>query len=773
MGIQTIKKDQGFALLPIIGILAIMTIMATMIGPNLVTLLHFQSAGQEDHQLDAIGQGTARYLRVNRAWPANLAALSPDYTPLDSTNISVNSGGFPRYYAVHPTTSSFSNGTGLTTSQMTDVRFLLISNLSADAAPTITNATEFQTWWTTDETVTPDLHITRGNMAHLFHQVQLTAQGDGGSFDIDGTSTNSGGSTLTPYTNFHAVGTVVGLDEADTYATPELQFVLTKDVSYTYVPCLPAGQKWTSPPIPSCPTTRSVLWMSTLGSASGTPGASEWTSMEVVVFGEPDLTYESGPTSTTSGSFSWRFNLGNFTTGDENVDGIHYVRSGITILDVSLTAGDLLLSTTSTSNLVSTNSITVRDEDVFIFHPDIPGDYSEGTFTLLIDGSDLSIGDIEAITLVEANTVVGGTSLQAGDFLYADTSENVIRFVPTSLGSSTSGSQSDFIKGSDINIDVDISGLDLAETSHTIGDVTLQGGQVLMTLEGNDSSVGDNSISARDEDIFVLDLTETGSSTEGNATLVFDGTDVSLDSSEEDINGLSLGPASLPARVTSAIQVLYTFEEGDGSTVADVSGVGSPLDLTIQTPANTSWVTGALSIDSSTIVESAGAATKIINAAQTTNEITVEAWVIPANTTQEGPSRIATLSLDTGLRNFTLAQDEDEYDQRLRTTSTSNNGMPGIASGSETLTTTLTHVAYTRNLSGAAKFYINGIEVENETVAGNFSNWASDYKFGLANEFTMNRAWLGELHLVAVYNSAISEGDVRQNYASGANPTTD
>jgi hypothetical protein len=50
------------------------------------------------------------------------------------------------------------------------------------------------------------------------------------------------------------------------------------------------------------------------------------------------------------------------------------------------------------------------------------------------------------------------------------------------------------------------------------------------------------------------------------------------------------------------------------------------------------------------------------------NEITIEAWVMPADDIQDGPARIVSLSADTGNRNFTLGQTTDYYDARLRTT---------------------------------------------------------------------------------------------------------
>lgn len=108
------------------------------------------------------------------------------------------------------------------------------------------------------------------------------------------------------------------------------------------------------------------------------------------------------------------------------------------------------------------------------------------------------------------------------------------------------------------------------------------------------------------------------------------------------------------------------------------------------------------------------AATKIINAVTASNAITVEAWVQPANITQDGPSRIVTLSQDTLNRNFTMAQGgsgadpPDVFDFRLRTTTTSNNGIPSIRTPSGTATTMLTHVVYTRDAAGSANIYVNG-----------------------------------------------------------------
>lgn len=246
------RNEAGFAILAIMGLLVALTIAITILLPNGITSHDIQDTDTERQNLHAIGQGTKTYLQANRSWPPTLAAHNPGYAPFASIQLSQNDRLFPRYYFAHPNTSAFTNGTGLTESNLIDVRFLLISNLSADAAPTITNATEFETWWTTDESATPNLHIYRGNLASQFHEVRLKGIGNGGSYQIDGTSTNSGGSTLTEYRRYHAAGTPVSLDEADTYGTPEVQFAATGNVAYQFDPTCHPGSRWKVAPEAQC-----------------------------------------------------------------------------------------------------------------------------------------------------------------------------------------------------------------------------------------------------------------------------------------------------------------------------------------------------------------------------------------------------------------------------------------------------------------------------------------------------------------------------------------
>ncbi len=221
-------------------------------------------------------------------------------------------------------------------------------------------------------------------------------------------------------------------------------------------------------------------------------------------------------------------------------------------------------------------------------------------------------------------------------------------------------------------------------------------------------------------------------------------------------------------RVVEGLRVLYTFEEGDGTVVHDVSGVGDPWDLTVESEAATSWMPdGGLSVNSPTVIASFGATSKVTDAVMSSNEITIEAWVKPANITQDGPARIVALSTDFHHRNFQLGQAADLYDVRVRTTETTDNGNPSVSAPPGSVTADLTHVAYTREALGMDRIYINGVVVAHRILGGDFSDWDDEYRLSLVNELIGSRPWLGEFHLMAIYSRALTAAEIEQNLEAG------
>ena len=223
-------------------------------------------------------------------------------------------------------------------------------------------------------------------------------------------------------------------------------------------------------------------------------------------------------------------------------------------------------------------------------------------------------------------------------------------------------------------------------------------------------------------------------------------------------------------RVDEDLQVLYTFDATSGSTVFDVSGTGTALDLQIDDLSNVTRQAGSIDVNSSARISSAGPATKVINAVKASREITIEAWITPANTTQTGPARIVGVSDGSFSANFNLGQNLTRYDAKLRTTSTNLTGNPSTATPAGTVATTLTHVVYTRTSNRAARLYVDGVLTASRTTGGTMSNWNASYPLAIANTMNDTKPWLGKLDLVAVYSKALSESEVLQNFDAGPDP---
>lgn len=219
-------------------------------------------------------------------------------------------------------------------------------------------------------------------------------------------------------------------------------------------------------------------------------------------------------------------------------------------------------------------------------------------------------------------------------------------------------------------------------------------------------------------------------------------------------------------RVSDGLQVLYEFR-GEKDEIVDSARVGDPINLKIQSASTVERKDGVLRLTGPAVIRSDKAPLRLVSAVQQSGELTVEAWLTPANDTQEGPARIITLSRDSVRRNVTLGQDGNRFDVRLRTERTSENGLPSLSSPRQSARPVLTHVVYTRAASGQAVIYTNGEPTEQKKVPGQLQNWDRGFQLALGDELSGGRPWRGELHLVAIYSKALSAEQVRQNFEAG------
>lgn len=220
-------------------------------------------------------------------------------------------------------------------------------------------------------------------------------------------------------------------------------------------------------------------------------------------------------------------------------------------------------------------------------------------------------------------------------------------------------------------------------------------------------------------------------------------------------------------RVAKDLILLYDFQQIEKNRVLDLSDFTQPLNLTLDQSKQLTVKDGTLHLKASTRNFTNENPTKVIRQIKDQKMLTVEAWITPANTRQDGPARIVTISTDPSNRNFTLGQEGNKYDVRLRTTKTSNNGMPSVSSPANQVKTKLTHLVYTFDQNAVGTLYVDGKKVASKKIGGHTRNWNDNYPLLIGNENTRDRPFLGQVHLVAFYRRALTPDQIQQNFSAG------
>lgn len=226
-------------------------------------------------------------------------------------------------------------------------------------------------------------------------------------------------------------------------------------------------------------------------------------------------------------------------------------------------------------------------------------------------------------------------------------------------------------------------------------------------------------------------------------------------------------------RATYGLRALYTFDERTGTIFHDYSRSGRPLNLIVDDISATSRRSGALSIDSPVVFSSLRPAIEIVEACQDSSEITLEAWIKPRQTGQDGPARIIGLGSSIYSGNFSMEQGSSEkrpsnrYRVWLRTTDRADSEQGALSSAPGSPVPEMRHIVYTRAASGKARIYVNNEVAANGIVAGDFSDWRGTSRLTVGNDSAGQQPWLGELHLLALYCRALDSSDVRRNFLAG------
>ncbi len=215
---------------------------------------------------------------------------------------------------------------------------------------------------------------------------------------------------------------------------------------------------------------------------------------------------------------------------------------------------------------------------------------------------------------------------------------------------------------------------------------------------------------------------------------------------------------------------LWEFKVGTGNTAFDTSGIEPAMNLTLE--GDYQWVGGyGLDFSGGKAQADTTDSKKLHDLIKLTGEYSVEAWVIPANVTQEDANII---SYDAGgmAKNFALSQTLYNYNFHNRSDQSDANGEPLLSTPDalEALQSSLQHVVATYDPIEGRKLYVNGelINVADPvTVSTSISSWDPSFAFILGQSAANSKTWNGKIRMAAIHNESLNAEQVKQNFDVG------
>lgn len=173
--------------------------------------------------------------------------------------------------------------------------------------------------------------------------------------------------------------------------------------------------------------------------------------------------------------------------------------------------------------------VAVANEDVVAF--------DGSRFVLAFDGSDVGVGPlrIDALSSLDADSLLLSfdTAGTVPGITGTVDDSDIVRFDATALGAATSGTFSLWFDGSDVGLTADAHDIDAVER--------LANGSLLLSTTGTVTVSG---VTARDEDVLAFTRSSAEPTSAGSYALLFDGSDVALGESAEDVDALAVDASS-------------------------------------------------------------------------------------------------------------------------------------------------------------------------------------------------------------------------------------
>lgn len=229
--------------------------------------------------------------------------------------------------------------------------------------------------------------------------------------------------------------------------------------------------------------------------------------------------------------------------------------------------------------------------------------------------------------------------------------------------------------------------------------------------------------------------------------------------------------ADTGGRFEADVIAKWEFREGSGTTTADTSGVQPEIPLTLT--GQYSWLAGwGIRLTDGKAQGGANASSKLFERIGGSGEYTIEAWVAPANVTQED-AWIVGYAGGPQSRNLLLSQSLYNYQAYTRSSVTDDNnaGEPALMTDddAELAQATLQHVVVTFDPVQGRRIYVNGrYSGDDDPIGGGLLNsWNESFAVVLGNTTSGENPWAGALRMVAIHNRALTPEQIEQNFDVG------
>lgn len=257
----------GFTLMEMVGVLAILAILASVIAPVVIESINQARISKEMKDLPTLGDALRRQILSTKSIPnEDWAQVIADELALPINQISMSSGRNPRVFLIDPTIHigtgvamlPYTQGANGSATPPVNARVMLISSQGRSLPDWITSgvaasADSFESIWDTPKgTIPPDwpaewtgkgefLQIYRLNLAPLFHRLIVSnTTGDGAAaISIDGSASIP--VSTSGLSSYYLEGTVIGFYKSGQLESRE---AITSDSSYLYERGIWRGQPW-------------------------------------------------------------------------------------------------------------------------------------------------------------------------------------------------------------------------------------------------------------------------------------------------------------------------------------------------------------------------------------------------------------------------------------------------------------------------------------------------------------------------------------------------